>query len=59
MLKGIKKQPTKKNHAMMEMLSGRAGRCGAVMGGAGSGATSPGFAASVEVLREGGGGVAE
>jgi phage-related minor tail protein len=58
-MKGTKMQLANMNHAMIEMLRGRVGRCGAAMGGVGSGATSVGVAMPGAVVREGGGGVAE
>jgi hypothetical protein len=58
-LKGTKRQMAKRNQAMIEMLRGRAGRCGAAIGGVGSGATSVGMATLGAIVREGGGGVAE
>src|SRR5690242_6065625 len=58
-VKGRKRQPTNRKHPMMEMLRGQVGRCGATIGGVGSGAASVGSAAPGEVLRPGGGGVAE
>src|SRR5438270_2731501 len=65
MLKGRKMQPAKMNHAMIEMLRGRVGRCGAAIGGVGGSATLVGVAAPTGlaiasgVVSDGGGGVAE
>ena len=50
--KGTKTQLTNRNQAMMETLSGRAGRLGATIGGVGKGA------GSVWEGKPGGGGVA-
>ncbi len=54
-VRGINKQLTNMNHAMMEMLSGRAVRVGAATGGVGYAVE----VRSAEVVRLGGGGVSE
>ena len=58
-VRGINKQLTNMNHAMMEMLRGRAVRVAAAMGGVGEDARSAVEAGPAGVVRLGGGGVAE
>jgi hypothetical protein len=58
-LKGTKRQLATRNHPMIEMLRGRAGRFGAAIGGVGSAATSVGVVRASGVVSDGGGGVAE